>query len=134
MQKFRQLFLTMVAMGMTSLLLLLCIGILTYFFKWQADMVMLLITFVYILTGFMGGMVHRKLCPQNEKFNELFQKIGWGLLVGSMYMLLLLAISVAGSNNYTIDFGRTFLIWFLIAGSAAIGELVVQKNTSGKIA
>lgn len=132
MRKFRELFLTMVAMGLTSFLLLICIGIFTYFLKWQADTVMLLMTFVYIFTGFMGGMAHRKLCPQNEKYNELFQKIGWGLLVGCMYMVLLLGISMIGLKSDTFDIGRIFLIWFLMAGSAAIGELVVRKEENGK--
>uniref|UniRef100_UPI004055FEE7 TIGR04086 family membrane protein n=1 Tax=Agathobacter sp. TaxID=2021311 RepID=UPI004055FEE7 len=134
MQRFRELFLTMVAMGLTSFLLLLVIGIMTYFFKWQADSVMLFLTFVYILTGVVGGMVHRKLCPQKEKYNELFQKIGWGLLVGSLYMLILQIISIAGLKNNTVDIGRVFLIWFLIAGSAAIGELMVKRAEDGKIA
>ena len=132
MRKFRELFLTMVAMGLTSFLLLISIGIFTYFLKWQADTVMLFITFVYIFTGFIGGMIHRKLCPQNEKYNELFQKIGWGLLVGCMYMALLLGISVIWIKNTTFDIGRIFLIWFLIAGSAAIGELVVRQSKNRK--
>lgn len=131
MQKFRQLFLTMLGMGLTSFLLLLCIGVFTYFFKWQADTVMLWMTFVYILTGFVGGIVHRKLCPQNKNYNELFQKIGWGLVVGSIYMALLLVLSVIGLKNNTFDIGRIFLIWFLMTGSAAIGELLVGKTENG---
>ena len=126
MRKFRELSLTMVAMGLMSFFLLICIGILTYFFKWRADTVLLFITVVYVLTGFTGGITHRKLCPQNEKYNELFQKIGWGIVVGSMYVILLLAISVFGLKNETFDSGRIFLIWFLIVGSASIGELVVR--------
>ena len=123
MKRFGQLFLTMVAMEFVSLFLLLVIGILTYFFKWQADIVMLLMTFVYILTGLIGGMTHRKLCPLNEKYHELFQKIGWGILVGSLYILLLLAFSIFGFKHSSIDIGRVFLIWFLVVGSGAIGEL-----------
>ena len=125
MRKFRELFLTMAAMGLTSFLLLILIGMVTYFLKWQADTVMLCMTMVYIITGFLGGMVHRTLCPQKEKYNELFQKIGWGLLVGCMYMALLFVLSVIGLKNDTFDVGRIFLIWFLMAGSGAIGELIV---------
>ena len=124
MRRFGQLFLTMTAMGFASLFLLLMIGILTYFFKWQADIVMMLMTFVYILTGIIGGMTHRKLCPLNEKYHELFQKIGGGILVGSLYVLLLLAFSILGFKHGSMDIGRVFLIWFLVVGSGAIGELI----------
>ena len=130
MRKFGDLFLTMVAMGFTSVLLLIGTGIATYFFKWQADTVLLLMTFIYIVTGFTGGIVHRSVCRENEKYNELFQKIGWGLFVGSMYLVLLLVLSVTAFQNDTFDIGRIFLIWFLIAGSGAIGELVVRKTES----
>ena len=134
MQKFRELFLTLVSMGLTSFLLLIMIGIITYFCKWQVETVILCMTLVYIVTGLVGGMVHRKLCPQKEKYNELFQKIGWGLLVGCMYMVLLLLLSVVGLKNDTFDIGRIFLIWFLIAGSGAIGELMISKSKNEEIA
>ena len=123
MKRFGQLFLTMVMMAFGSLFLLLTIGIFTYFLKWQADIVMMLMTFVYILTGLIGGLTHRKLCPLNEKYHELFQKIGGGILIGSLYILLLLGFSVLGLKHTSIDIGRVFLIWFLVVGSGAIGEL-----------
>ena len=128
MRKFRELFLTLVAMGLTSFVLLIGLGIITYFLKWQADTVLLCMMFVYAGTGFIGGFTHRKVCPEKEQYNELFQKIGWGLLVGSFYIVLLLALSVFGLKNETFDIGRIFLIWFLIAGSASIGELIVKKT------
>lgn len=124
MRRFGQLFLTMVTMAFSSLFLLLGIGILTYFLKWEADIVMMLMTFVYILTGIIGGMTHRKLCSLNQKYHELFQKIGGGILVGSLYVLLLLAFSILGFKHASIDIGRVFLIWFLVVGSGAIGELI----------
>lgn len=131
MQKFKELFLTLVAMGLTSFVLLIGLGIITYFLKWQADTVLLCMMFVYVCTGFIGGFTHRKVCPEKEQYNELFQKIGWGLLVGSFYIVLLLAMSIFGLKNETFDIGRIFLIWFLIAGSASIGELIV-KHSHGK--
>ena len=127
MRRFGQLFLTIVMMAFSSLFLLLGIGILTYFFKWEADIVMMLMTFVYILTGMIGGMTHRKLCRLNQKYHELFQKIGGGIFVGSLYVLLLLAFSILGFKHSSMDIGRVFLIWFLVAGSGAIGELGLRK-------
>lgn len=130
MRKFGEVFLTIVAMGFTSLLLLIGTGIATYFLKWQADTVMLCMTFIYVVTGFTGGIVHRTLCRENENYNELFQKIGWGLIVGSIYIVCLLFLSIIAFQNNGFDMGRIFLIWFLLAGSGAIGELVVRKIES----
>ena len=56
--KIKQMIVSLFFMGLISTLLLFIIGSFAYILKWQADMAMLFITFVYILTGIAGGMIY----------------------------------------------------------------------------
>ncbi len=127
--------LTIFVMSIISTILLLCISLLTYCFKWQADTAMLAITFTYILTGFFGGMVmkwipswHRRkldkaISVQQEPVS-IGSKMLESIIVASVFMLLLLILSITIVRDPFALSSRFLMIWMLLVGSACLGRIL----------
>ena len=110
----------LVLMSGFSIVLLLGLSVLTYIFKWKADIALVGITFCYIAVGFFGGKV--KAIWSYEI--SVGRKIIDGLFIGTLYMLGLLAVSTFLIGNEFVVESRFFMIWMLIMGSATLGRIL----------
>ena len=107
----------LLAMGLTSVGVLFVVSVLTYLFKWQAPQALVGITFAYILTGFVGGVLQGIL----EGFLELRERVVHGLVLGSGYMIVLLILSVVLVEKSGWDYVHLLMIWILLACSSVLG-------------
>ncbi|MBR4025971.1 MAG: YrzE family protein [Lachnospiraceae bacterium] len=139
--KIKQIIVSILFMAITSVLLLFLVSICTYIFKWQADMAMLLITFVYILTGIFGGMLYgKRQRTENgstdtserslyfDKKSGFGKKLLQGIILGSVYMGILIFISVFGLQNTIKDYVRLMLLWILVVGGSVLGEMLFGEK------
>lgn len=84
---------------LTAILLLGLAGIL-YKFSLSESTVSIAIIAVYVLATFFAGFVAGKQLKS--------RKFLWGLLLGGLYFLVLVAMSM-GANHGMIDFGNSFM-------------------------
>lgn len=109
-------------MGLTSVVILFVVSTLTYLLKWQAPQAMIGITLTYILTGFVGGIVQGIL----EGPLELRARVVHGLILGSLYKVILLILSVALVEEASWDYMRLIMIWILLVCSSVLGGFLTN--------
>lgn len=120
MRMMRQIAVSLVTMGVVSLLMLLGLSVLSYIYKWQADKALVGITLTYIVAGFAGGKVIRRLSEELDMGKRLVE----GILLGSAFMVLLILISLLATENSFGISGRFLMIWMLLVGSVCLGRIL----------
>jgi len=122
-------------MGVTSLVVLMIVSVLTYWLKWTADEAMLGITLAYIITGLVGGLAikwiprlwsqrHKDILLVEEMDIGFGKKILEGALAGSVFMILLVILSAFLKLDEIQMSGRLFLVWMLLSGSTALARIL----------
>lgn len=142
----KSILLSLIIMGIVSVVMLLVLGVLTYILKWQASQAMVGITLTYIISGFVGGITQGVLLRRGpskikevevlgmasakgalsslENTSELRERMINGLLLGTSYMLLLLILSIVFTQNANWDFTRLIMLWILLTCSSVLGSFV----------
>ena len=102
-------------MMIVTVMSLLVVSALTYWFKWQADKAMIGIIATYIVVGFFGGICLR--CKR---------KIMGAIVLGTSYMFLLVVCAYMGFRILFEFSDRCLLIWLLIVCSS-FGGMCMKK-------
>ena len=114
-------------MLVTAVVVLLIVSTLTYLFKWQADKAMIGIIATYVIVGFVGGLgmkLGEKRGNRENDFHGVKIKVKETLLLSSMFMLILVIVSIWGAQHVFAFSGRFLMIWGLVASSAFFGRWV----------
>lgn len=97
-------------------ILLIVLALLLYKAGLSEEMVNAGILLIYVVSSFAGGFVMGKLTG-NRKFL-------WGLATGTMYFILLLAISLGLYRSLQADIMNLATTFLLCAGGGMIGGMV----------
>lgn len=138
MKRIRVYVVAIVVMAVVSVISLLIVSGCSYNFKWYADKALIGITITYIMAGFFGGFALKRQEGKGWLWNG--QKIGddsvgnkeksmakkmlEAILLGSIFMLILLAVSTLVVQNPFEISSRMLMIWMLLAGSACLGRIL----------
>ncbi len=109
-----------IVMGITSMICLVVVSVLSYVHKWQADKALIGITFTYILSGFAGGHVMRRMSSENNMSRKLLE----GILLGIVFMLILVVLSITIVGDSFEVSSRFLVIWMLLTGSVCLGRIL----------
>lgn len=130
--KVKNMIIALILMGVLTVLLLALIGIVTYYLGLQADESMLMITMVYILVGVFGGVAYSFLERIQMKRSivqlGLPQRILRGVILGSVYMLILLLLTFWVIGENVEDWLRLGLLWLMVCGSCILGNIVFGRK------
>ena len=128
-----------IIMGITSAATLVILSVFTYLFRWQAPQVQVGIILTYIISGFLGGVLpsmigeggKKKEVKNTERStkNALIK----GITQGTIYMAVLLSISILLSANENWDMVQILLIWILLSVSSTLGIFIGEKFFGGGI-
>ena len=116
----KQIVIPIVAMILTAAIMLFAVSILSYIYKWQADKALVGITITYIATGFIGGVIKKKVSDETDITKRLLE----GIVLGSVFMFLLIGGSILFTENSLAISSRFLMIWMLITGSASLGRIL----------
>ena len=116
----KQIVIPIAIMILTALILLLLVSLLSYIYKWQADKALVGITITYIVAGFAGGIAKKKLSDETDITKRLIE----GIVLGSLFMLLLIGSSILFTENSFAVSGRFVMIWMLLVGSSCLGRIL----------
>lgn len=120
--------LSVIIMGIVSSSALVILSVFTYLFKWQAPQAQLGITLTYIISGFLGGFLpsvigesgkNKKEVKNTE--NSMKTTLMKSVTQSTIYMSILLLISILISKSESWDIGQIVLIWILLVCSNALG-------------
>lgn len=120
MGKVKQYVLVILVMSLVAIISLVLVSGLTYLFKWQADKAMIGIIFTYIVAGFAGGQVKRRLSEKSDVKKRLLE----GVWIGTLFALILVVLSLFLTDDSFAISKRFFMIWFLLMGSSCIGRIL----------
>lgn len=98
--------------GVCLLILAFCV----YQFGWDEQLTVAGIVTIYIVSTFMGGFIIGKL-TQKRKF-------AWGMVVGTLYMLLLFAISYGIYREINTNGIHTLSTIILCVGGGTLGGML----------
>lgn len=126
---------SVIFMAVVSMISLLIVAVLTYRLHWQADTAMIGITVTYILSGFLGGcsfhwrhFLKRKQCVENASVSietcNLTTKLQEAILAGTLFMGILLLLSVWYMGDDFSVSSRVLTIWLLLVGSTSLGRVL----------
>ena len=121
MRKIRNYFITIVIMSIVSVLMLLFVSILSYTYKWQADKALIGITITYIVTGFCGGLSQKIM---NKDTYSMGKKMLEAIVMSSLFMGILIVLSVYFVQNPLEVTSRFLMIWMLLMGSTCLGRIL----------
>lgn len=107
-------------MGVCSIILIVLLSVMTYIWKWKADIVLIGITWIYILVGFLGGRCKKRLSDEENIGKKLLE----GVMVGSVFAILLFVISVFVLKMDISFNSRSFMILLIIFGSSSLGRIL----------
>ena len=116
-----------IVMLIVSMVSLMILSALTYFYKWQAHQAQAGITLTYIISGFLGGFLS---CMIGERSREKRNLLICGMTLGTIYLAVLLAVSVLIAANEAWDIVQILLIWLLLSASSALGIFAGKKRLS----
>ena len=117
MGKVKRYLISLAIMLLVSVLALIILGVLTYWFKWQADKVMVGIVATYALAGIAGGVVQKKLSQM--QFIEVF-------ILSTLYMLILFMAAIFFFKITPIISSQLLMIYGFVCCSVFIGRLFVK--------
>lgn len=95
---------------------LLILALLLYKMDLDEHRVTMGIIIIYVLATFAGGFIMGKLVGERRFF--------WGLMLGTVYFLLLLAISIAVNQNLQNNGTNVVTTMLLCAGGGMLGGMV----------
>lgn len=126
MRKVKGIVISIIIMVIVSGISLLIVSAFSYLYKWQADKALVGITVTYILAGYFGGL---SLKRQNRKNGisgqmSIAKKMVEAILLGTIFMLLLILLSVFVVQNSFMISSRMLMIWMLLVGSSCLGGIL----------
>ena len=95
---------------------LLLLSVLLYKFEWNEHLVSAAIVAVYVLSTVVGGIVIGKLVRTRRFF--------WGLLLGNLYFILLLIITIILYHSLSGDGLNMLTAWILCTGGGMTGGMI----------
>lgn len=95
---------------------LLLLSVLLYKFEWNERLVSAAIVAVYVLSTVVGGIVIGKLVRTRRFF--------WGLLLGNLYFILLLVITIILYHSISGNGLNMLTAWILCAGGGMAGGMI----------
>lgn len=95
---------------------LLLLALMLYRFELSEKIVSIAIIFIYIIATFLAGFLAGK--------REGSRKFLWGLLLGGLYFLILIVVSLVVNQGITGFSGSFFTVLVLCAGSGMLGGMV----------
>ena len=95
---------------------LLLLSVLLYKFEWNEHLVSAAIVAVYVLSTVVGGIVIGKLVRTRRFF--------WGLLLGNLYFILLLVITIILYRSLSGNGLNMLTAWILCTGGGMTGGMV----------
>lgn len=129
MGKIKKYLITIVVMLVVSVLALIILGLLTYWFKWQADKAMVGIVVTYVMAGIAGGVM-TKICSRMQPYGcaakENIVQIMEVFLVAISYILALSVASILLFKTSPIMSFQLFMIFGLVFFSVFIGKLLTK--------
>lgn len=123
MVNLKKLIVSNVVMLLVSLFMIMLVSVITYVFRWQADLAMIGITFSYIIAGYCGGICLKFSCLKEEE-KSIAGKMLQAMVASMLFVLILLGISFGILGNEIIVDGRLLLIAMLLVGSATLGRII----------
>ena len=98
---------------------LLLLSVLLYKFEWNEHLVSAAIVAVYVLSTVVGGIVIGKLVRTRRFF--------WGLLLGNLYFILLLVITIILYRSLSGNGLNMLTAWILCTGGGMTGGIKKKK-------
>lgn len=95
---------------------LLLLSVLLYKFEWNEHLVSAAIVGVYVLSTVVGGIVIGKLVRTRRFF--------WGLLLGNLYFILLLVITIILYRSLSGNGLNMLTAWILCTGGGMTGGMI----------
>ena len=95
---------------------LLLLSVLLYKFEWNEHLVSAAIVAVYVLSTVVGGIVIGKLVGTRRFF--------WGLLLGNLYFILLLVITIILYRSLSGNGLNMLTAWILCTGGGMTGGMI----------
>ena len=95
---------------------LLLLSVLLYKFEWNEHLVSAAIVAVYVLSTVVGGIVIGKLVRTRRFF--------WGLLLGNLYFILLLVITIILYRSLSGNGLNMLTAWILCTGCGMTGGMI----------
>ena len=95
---------------------LLLLSVLLYKFEWNEHLVSAAIVAVYVLSTVVGGIVIGKLVRSRRFF--------WGLLLGILYFILLLVITIILYRSLSGNGLNMLTAWILCTGGGMTGGMI----------
>lgn len=95
---------------------LLLLSVLLYKFEWNEHLVSAAIVAVYVLSTVIGGIVIGKLVRTRRFF--------WGLLLGNLYFILLLVITIILYRSLSGNGLNMLTAWILCTGGGMTGGMI----------
>lgn len=95
---------------------LLLLSVLLYKFEWNEHLVSAAIVAVYVLSTVVGGIVIGKLVRTRRFF--------WGLLLGNLYFILLLIITIILYRSLSGNGLNMLTAWILCTGGGMTGGMI----------
>ena len=95
---------------------LLLLSVLLYKFEWNEHLVSAAIVAVYVLSTVVGGIVIGKLVRTRRFF--------WGLLLGNLYFILLLVITIILYRSLSGNGLNMLKAWILCTGGGMTGGMI----------
>lgn len=96
--------------------LLLLLALMLYRFGLSEQIVSICIIAIYVIVTFLAGLIAGK--------REGNRKFLWGLLIGTLYFLVLLIVSLMVNHGMSSITGNFFTVLMLCAGSGMLGGMV----------
>ena len=95
---------------------LLLLSVLLYKFEWNEHLVSAAIVAVYVLSTVVGGIVIGRLVRTRRFF--------WGLLLGNLYFILLLVITIILYRSLSGNGLNMLTAWILCTGGGMTGGMI----------
>ncbi|MBP3678487.1 MAG: hypothetical protein J6I97_09100 [Agathobacter sp.] len=127
MRKSKSFIVAMIIMLVVAMISLFVVSAMTYLFKWQADKAMIGIIVTYILVGFAGGFVFKRVSKKQnteERKVGVLQKALETFSLSSVFMLLMIVLSTFVIQNPLEISGRLLMIWGLMTSSCFLGRIL----------
>lgn len=106
----------LIVMYGTTALLLFLLALLLQKMDLSEGMLSVGISAVYVISCFLGGFFAGKV-QKSKKFL-------WGIFMGIFYLLILMAVTLAGKHGFTADLSGFIINLCLCAGAGMIGGMI----------
>ncbi len=121
MRKIGNFMIVIMFMFLIAAISLVLVSTFSYLYKWQADKALVGITVTYILAGFSGGLMLKKI---NKEAKTIGKKMMEGILQGTIFMAIIIGVGVFGLESPLVVSSRFLMLWMLVAGSTCLGHIL----------